>query len=92
MMLNVVTHSETIKHYTLRMLLLMTASKEGSLENVQYYRQELFFPISEGIFNAAVLSGTASMILLSLPQRHFLFYPFCICQAAFKQQIYMRKP
>jgi hypothetical protein len=67
----------------------MTASKEHSLGNVQYCRQD-FFLISEGIFNTAVLRGTASMILLSLPQRLFLFYPSFICQAAFKQQIYMR--
>lgn len=91
MMFNVVTYSEAIKQYARRIQMLMTASKEYSLGNVQYCRQE-YFPISEGILNAAVLRGTASMISPSLPQRHFLFYPFFICQAAFKQQIYMRKP
>lgn len=49
-------------------------------------------PISKGFFNTAVLRGTAFMILLSLPQRHLMFYPFFICQAALKQKIYMRKP
>ena len=74
-MFNVVTYSEAIKHYTLRMQMLMTASKDYSLGNVQHCRQKcFFFPISGGIFNAAVLRGTASMILLSLTQRHFLFY------------------
>lgn len=92
-MFNVVTYSEAIKHDAPRMQMLMTASKEDSLGNAQYCRQK-YFPsrVSEGIFNSAVLRRTASMILLSLPQRHFLFYPFFICQAAFKQQIYMRKP
>lgn len=94
-MFNVVTYSEAIKHYTLRMQMLMIASKDYSLGNVQLCRQKcffFFFPISGGIFNAAVLRGTASMILLSLPQRHFLFYRFFICQVGFKLQIYMRKP
>lgn len=75
--------------------MLMTASKEYSLGKAQDGRHEylpLPNPVSEGIFNSAVLRGPASMILLSLPQRHFLFHPFFICQAAFKQQIYMRKP
>lgn len=55
--------------------MLMTASKDYSLGNVQHCRPEYFFPISGGIFNVAVLRETASMILLSLPQRYFLFYP-----------------
>lgn len=86
-----VTYSEAIKQYTLRMQMLMNASKEYSLGNVKYWIQEYFFPISEGTLNAAELRGIACMILQSLPQRHFLFYPFFICQAAFKQQIYKRK-
>ena len=75
-MFNVVTYSEAIKHYTLRMQMLMTASKDYSLGNVQHCRQKCFFFFLslEGFFNAAVLRGTASMILLSLTQRHFLFY------------------
>ena len=42
-MFNVVTYSEAIKHYTLRMQMLMTASKDYSLGNVQHCRQKCFF-------------------------------------------------
>lgn len=71
--------------------MIMTASKDDGLGKRAVLQTGICFPVPEGIFKAAVLRGTASMILLSLPQRHFLFYPFFICQAAFKQQICMRK-
>lgn len=45
-MFNVVTYSEAIKHYTLRMQMLMTASKDYSLGNVQHCRQKWFFFLS----------------------------------------------
>lgn len=42
MMFNVVTYSEAIKQYAWRIQMLMTASKDYSLGNVQYCRQEYF--------------------------------------------------
>ena len=42
-MFNVVTYSEAVKHYTLRMQMLMIASKDYSLGNVQLCRQKCFF-------------------------------------------------
>ena len=42
-MFNVVTYSEAIKHYTLRMQMLMIASKDYSLGNVQLCRQKCVF-------------------------------------------------
>ena len=93
MMFNVVTYSEAIKHYTLRMQMLMTASKDYSLGNVQHCRQKcFFFPYLWRDFQCSSTQRNCIHDSAEFNSKTFSVLSFFICQVAFKLQIYMRKP